>query len=135
MCSFLNVKRKWEPELHHYCPKVPIILVGTKKDLLHQQQQRSNIETSYDQRAFMANSIEAVDYWECSAKTGDGIDRLIEIIIDTAFGSKKDDYRLSINGNQQQQNVHSNQNNNYNESKSNVKEKPIEPKQLPCHII
>ncbi|KAH9425722.1 Abl interactor 2, partial [Dermatophagoides pteronyssinus] len=79
--SFLNVKRKWAPELNHYCPEASIILVGTKKDLLYQtitqndkqqqQQHRSNIETSYDQRAFMADNIGAVGYCECSAKTGD----------------------------------------------------------------
>ena len=31
--SFENVKEKWFPEVHHHCPGVPIIIVGTQTDL------------------------------------------------------------------------------------------------------
>mgnify|MGYP001227947970 CR=1 FL=1 len=31
--SYMNVKEKWYPEVKDQCPKVPIILVGTKLDL------------------------------------------------------------------------------------------------------
>ena len=31
--SFDNVLEKWHPEVTHYCPKVPIVLVGTKVDM------------------------------------------------------------------------------------------------------
>jgi Ras-related C3 botulinum toxin substrate 1 len=31
--SFENVRTKWAPEVKHYCPDVPIVLVGTKADL------------------------------------------------------------------------------------------------------
>ena len=31
--SFDNVLEKWHPEVIHYCPKVPIVLVGTKVDM------------------------------------------------------------------------------------------------------
>jgi small GTP-binding protein len=31
--SFDNVAEKWCPELHHHCPNVPMILVGTQIDL------------------------------------------------------------------------------------------------------
>ena len=31
--SFDNVGEKWQPELAHYCPNVPIVLVGTKVDM------------------------------------------------------------------------------------------------------
>ncbi|XP_046907204.1 rho-related GTP-binding protein RhoG-like [Hypomesus transpacificus] len=31
--SYGNVRLKWHPEVSHHCPAVPILLVGTKKDL------------------------------------------------------------------------------------------------------
>lgn len=31
--SFENVKEKWLPEVHHHCPGVPCIIVGTQIDL------------------------------------------------------------------------------------------------------
>uniref|UniRef100_A0A452ZHG5 Uncharacterized protein n=1 Tax=Aegilops tauschii subsp. strangulata TaxID=200361 RepID=A0A452ZHG5_AEGTS len=36
--SYENVTKKWIPELRHYAPGVPIILVGTKLDLRDDQQ-------------------------------------------------------------------------------------------------
>ena len=31
--SLENIAEKWTPEIRHFCPNVPIILVGNKKDL------------------------------------------------------------------------------------------------------
>ena len=31
--SLENIPEKWTPEVKHFCPNVPIILVGNKKDL------------------------------------------------------------------------------------------------------
>ena len=31
--SLMNVEERWCSEVRHYCPKIPIILVGNKKDL------------------------------------------------------------------------------------------------------
>nr|XP_029153247.1 rac-like GTP-binding protein ARAC5 [Arachis hypogaea] len=36
--SYENVAKKWIPELRHYAPGVPIILVGTKLDLRDDKQ-------------------------------------------------------------------------------------------------
>ncbi|XWS62645.1 hypothetical protein CRYUN_Cryun06bG0028400 [Craigia yunnanensis] len=36
--SYENVAKKWIPELRHYAPGVPIILVGTKPDLREDKQ-------------------------------------------------------------------------------------------------
>ena len=31
--SLQNIPEKWVPEVKHFCPNVPIVLVGNKKDL------------------------------------------------------------------------------------------------------
>ncbi|TQS32008.1 hypothetical protein Golomagni_07692, partial [Golovinomyces magnicellulatus] len=31
--SFENVREKWFPEVHHHCPGVPCLIVGTQVDL------------------------------------------------------------------------------------------------------
>ncbi|CAN6486765.1 unnamed protein product [Victoria cruziana] len=36
--SFENVMKKWVPELRHYAPTVPIVVVGTKQDLRDDKQ-------------------------------------------------------------------------------------------------
>lgn len=33
--SLENIQDKWIPEVKHFCPNVPIILVGNKRDLRH----------------------------------------------------------------------------------------------------
>lgn len=38
--SLLNVTEKWIPEVRYFCPDVPVILVGNKKDLRDDQQQQ-----------------------------------------------------------------------------------------------
>ncbi|WVZ03119.1 hypothetical protein V8G54_023925 [Vigna mungo] len=36
--SYENISKKWIPELRHYAPTVPIVLVGTKHDLREDKQ-------------------------------------------------------------------------------------------------
>ncbi|KAL4391849.1 hypothetical protein AHAS_Ahas03G0286200 [Arachis hypogaea] len=36
--SYENISKKWIPELRHYAPNVPIVLVGTKLDLREDKQ-------------------------------------------------------------------------------------------------
>jgi Ras family len=38
--SFENVKEKWFPEVHHHCPGVPCLIVGTQVDLREDSQVR-----------------------------------------------------------------------------------------------
>jgi hypothetical protein len=38
--SFENVKEKWFPEVHHHCPGVPCLIVGTQIDLREDGQVR-----------------------------------------------------------------------------------------------
>ena len=62
-------------QIKHFCPKVPVLLVGCKKDLRSDPTELKNLEeaklspvSSADGQQ-VANKIGAVGYYECSAKT------------------------------------------------------------------
>ncbi|KAK8612670.1 hypothetical protein V6N13_092781 [Hibiscus sabdariffa] len=38
MASYENIHKNWIPELRHYAPNVPVVLVGTKLDLRDDKQ-------------------------------------------------------------------------------------------------
>lgn len=60
LVSLQNVKDTWFPEVSHFCPGIPIVLVGTKADL------PSNIDP--DLPIQLATEINAIGYIQCSAK-------------------------------------------------------------------
>lgn len=59
--SLQNIKDIWFPEVNHFCPGVPVLLVGTKSDL------ESLIDS--DLPIQLATEISAIGYIQCSAKT------------------------------------------------------------------
>lgn len=73
--SFENVREKWFPEVHHHCPGVPCLIVGTQVDLRDepsvreklQKQRMSPVKKEDGER--MAKELGAVKYVECSALT------------------------------------------------------------------
>ncbi|XP_043698434.1 rac-like GTP-binding protein 7 isoform X2 [Telopea speciosissima] len=71
--SFENIIKKWVPELRHYAPSVPIVLVGTKLDLREDKQfyidhpGASTISTAQGEE--LKKQIGALAYVECSSKT------------------------------------------------------------------
>ncbi|KAF8152281.1 signal transducer [Crassisporium funariophilum] len=76
--SLGNVLDKWYPEVSHFCPNTPLLLIGTKTDLredpktvslLHAQGQTPITPSHASQ---IAKDIGAA-YRECSAKTGKGV--------------------------------------------------------------
>ena len=82
--SLENITEKWAPEVAHFCPKVPIILVGTKGDLrsdaealeaMHEHEVKP-VTTEDAER--VAREIGAHAYMECSAKTRDGVREIFE---------------------------------------------------------
>ena len=82
--SLHNILKKWTPEVKHYCPNVPIILVGNKKDLRNDpaivselsKMKQSPVNTA-DGKA-MADKINAFNFLECSAKNMEGVREVFE---------------------------------------------------------
>ncbi|KAJ5066112.1 hypothetical protein M0811_03445 [Anaeramoeba ignava] len=72
--SFENVKNKWIPEIQHFCPKVPFILVGTELDKRDDQETINELKEkglspiTYQQGLEMAKEFKAFNYIECSAR-------------------------------------------------------------------
>jgi len=82
--SYENVKQKWQPEIKHHCPNVPIILCGTKLDLRDDQatiqrlQEKKMSPITHDQGGQMQKDINSVKYIECSALTQKGLKELFD---------------------------------------------------------
>jgi hypothetical protein len=82
--SFENVKEKWFPEVHHHCPGVPCLIVGTQVDLRDDSQvieklarQKQRPVTS-EQGERLARELGAVKYVECSALTQKGLKNVFD---------------------------------------------------------
>ncbi|KAG9318111.1 P-loop containing nucleoside triphosphate hydrolase protein [Chiua virens] len=89
--SFENVKEKWFPEVHHHCPGVPCLIVGTQVDLrddsqviekLARQKQRP-VTSELGER--LARELGAVKYVECSALTQKGLKNVFDEAIVAAL--------------------------------------------------
>lgn len=85
--SFYNIAEKWIYEIKHYCPKVPVLLVGTQSDLrtdinvLIELAEYKEQPITVQQAKALAASIGAVSYVECSALT----QRNLKEVFDTAL--------------------------------------------------
>ena len=73
--SFENVREKWFPEVHHHCPGVPCLIVGTQVDLRDDQGVISKLASQKMQPVRkedgekLAKELRAIKYVECSALT------------------------------------------------------------------
>ena len=73
--SFENVSLKWWPEIEAHAPKVPILLVGTKLDLRHDQgkSERLRAKGTVETGQKKASELGAFKYYEVSALTQEGL--------------------------------------------------------------
>lgn len=77
--SLAKVLEKWTPEVRHFCPDVPIILVGNKKDLKNDESTKRELSkmkqepVKSEEGSLMCERIKAYAYLECSAKTKEGV--------------------------------------------------------------
>lgn len=80
---------QWYPEVLHFCPTTPLILVGLKSDLRTKRTCIDLLKTqgltpvTPEQGSAVARRMGAT-YIECSAKESRGVDQVFELAIDTA---------------------------------------------------
>jgi len=78
--SYDAIREKWAPEVHHYIPNIPHILVGTKIDLRqlkHPDPNSGKFEPiTPEMGQAMASEIAATCYMEVCSKTGQGINQV-----------------------------------------------------------
>ncbi|KAJ3517280.1 hypothetical protein NLJ89_g599 [Agrocybe chaxingu] len=76
--SLANVQDKWYPEVSHFCPSTPLLLIATKTDLrtdpttIRMLSAQGQAPVTPEHGAAVAKEIGA-GYKECSAKTGKGV--------------------------------------------------------------
>ena len=94
--SFENVRTKWHPELKHYRPEVPVVLVGTKLDLREDSDTITDLKmrelspVAHHQGLAMAADIKAVNYIECSALTQTCLNNVFDEAIRASLVYKRD---------------------------------------------
>ncbi|KAK1261760.1 Rac-like GTP-binding protein RAC2 [Acorus gramineus] len=95
--SFENIAKKWIPELRHYAPSVPIVLVGTKLDLREDKQFFMNYPgvsiVSTEQGEKLKSEVGALAYIECSSKTQQNVkavfDAAVKVVIQPLKPTKR----------------------------------------------
>jgi Ras family protein A len=93
--SLANIPEKWVPEVNHFCPNCPFVLVGCKKDLRNDPEtiaklKKANLQPVNTERAQrIGEEIGAVQYIECSARTKDNVREVFEIATKAALSTKR----------------------------------------------
>jgi len=94
--SFENVTSKWYPEVLHFCPNIPIIVVGTKFDLraddktIARLKESNQAPISAEAGEDLAKKLKAVKFIECSAFTGHNLKLVFdEAVKAVLFGKGK----------------------------------------------
>ena len=93
--SLQNIPEKWSPEVKHFCPNVPIILVGNKKDLRNDEHTKRELArmkqtpVKTEDGAAVATLINANCYLECSAKTREGVREVFYAATKAALQKRK----------------------------------------------
>lgn len=93
--SFEAVRDKWSPEVQHYVPDIPHILVGTKVDLRDAGKpdpvSGKNDPITKEMGEKMAGEVGACKYYEVCALNGDGMKTLFESAVDIVMNARGDD--------------------------------------------
>ncbi|KAK7482452.1 hypothetical protein BaRGS_00026269 [Batillaria attramentaria] len=92
--SLQNVKEKWYPEVTHYCPNTPILMVGCKADLRDgDTADRHKRLVTYEDAKAMAKSL-GIPYAETSALTQSGLKDCFDVAVRLALNGMEHKSRL-----------------------------------------
>ena len=92
-------RSQWYPEVLHFCPTTPLVLVGLKSDLRNKRTCIELLRTqgltpvTPEQGAAVAQQMGA-KYIECSAKENKGIQEVFELAINTAIQAEDESYQV-----------------------------------------
>ena len=93
--SFDTVPYKWVPEITHYCPGTPFILVGTQVDLREDSETIERLArdgqkpVTEEMGINLAKQVNAVKYLECSALTQIGLHDVFSEAVKVALNSEQ----------------------------------------------
>uniref|UniRef100_A0A914DM08 Rho GTPase n=1 Tax=Acrobeloides nanus TaxID=290746 RepID=A0A914DM08_9BILA len=94
--SIKNIRESWIPEIRHFCPHTPIVLVGNKKDIRDETRRKmsKDIEASPSTSTGVVDRIEAEEcakefsqlpLIECSAKTRENVRQVFDTALAAAI--------------------------------------------------
>jgi Ras family protein A len=84
---------KWYPEVLHFCPTTPLMLLGLKSDLRNKKNCIELLKTqgltpvTPDQGRAVAKKMGAL-YMECSSKEQDGVEEIFDLAVTMAVGDE-----------------------------------------------
>ena len=99
---FKDIASKWVPEVKYFCPNVPIILVGNKKDLRHDKTTKDGLRqlnqklVNHEEGRMMAETIRAFAHLECSAKSREGVREVFETAAKAALQAKRKKKKVCV---------------------------------------
>ncbi|KAE9395945.1 ras-domain-containing protein, partial [Gymnopus androsaceus JB14] len=82
--SISNLEHRWKPEVRHFCPGIPIILVGCKSDLRYDPKTISELKktkqapVTHEEAMAASMKIGAMMYLECSSLTSAGVREIFQ---------------------------------------------------------
>lgn len=91
--SFKNVQFKWVDEVREYAADANLLLCGTKCDLredaeyLKVMKEKDLKQISNEAAQALQKQLKCYAYVETSSKTGEGVEELFELVLDSCFAA------------------------------------------------
>lgn len=94
--SLQNVGDMWFPEVKHFCPDVPVMLIGLKSDLYAKEDPIKLVDPRRAES--LALKLGAFTHVQCSAKTRENVDQVFSTAMNTALHETLHDSSENLTG-------------------------------------